>query len=172
LTGQSWCRRKDRILNAKSVLEKMLLKKLLRHIISTGSVIKDKGKAMPLPVRSQQPVTKEAVLSKAVVNVAERLGLSQAKLAMTLGLSKASVSRLFAGSYQLSPEKKEWEFAVLLVRLFRSLDAIVGGAAADALRWMNSENSALAGKKPIELISSTEGLVRVTYYLDARRGIV
>jgi len=100
-----------------------------------------------LTVKAMQPVTKEAVLSKAVVNVAERLGLSQAKLAMTLGLSKASVSRLFSGSYQLSPEKKEWEFAVLLVRLFRSLDAIVGGAAADALRWMNSENSALAGKK-------------------------
>ncbi|MRR37058.1 DUF2384 domain-containing protein, partial [bacterium] len=31
---------------------------------------------------------------------------------------------------------------------------------------------ALADRKPVELISSTEGLVRVVYYLDARRGIV
>ncbi|ACM21170.1 helix-turn-helix XRE domain and DUF2384 protein [Geotalea daltonii FRC-32] len=116
--------------------------------------------------------TREAVLSKAVINAAERLGLSQARLAHVLGLSKASVSRLFAGTYQLSSEKKEWEFAVLLLRLFRSLDAIVGGVATDVRSWMNSDNLALAGRKPIELITSTEGLVRVIYYLDARRGLV
>ena len=116
--------------------------------------------------------TREAVLSKAVINASERLGLSQAKLADVLGVSKASVSRLVAGTYQLSSEKKEWEFAVLLLRLFRSLDAIVGGVATDVRSWMNSDNLALAGRKPIELITSTEGLVRVIYYLDARRGLV
>ncbi|RNC68459.1 MAG: DUF2384 domain-containing protein [Desulfuromonadales bacterium] len=127
---------------------------------------------MPQTVSAPQSVTKEAVLSKAVVNAAEFLGLSQAKLAGVLGVSRATVSRLCAGTYQLSREKKEWEFAVLLVRLFRSLDAIVGGIAEDVRRWMNSDNHALADRKPVELISSTEGLVRVVYYLDARRGIV
>jgi transcriptional regulator with XRE-family HTH domain len=115
---------------------------------------------------------KAAVISKAVINAAELLGLSQARLAQVLGVSTSTVSRLHTGSYFLSPEKKEWEFAVLFVRLFRSLDAIVGGIAQDARRWLGSNNHALADKKPVELILSTEGLVRVVYYLDARRGIV
>ena len=119
-----------------------------------------------------QSVTREAVLSKALVNASQRLGLSQAKIADVLGLSKASISRMFAGTYLLSSDKKEWEFAVLVVRLFRSLDAIVGGVAEDVRSWMNSENLALAGKKPVELITTTEGLVRVIFYLDARRGLV
>jgi len=127
---------------------------------------------MPQTVSAPQSVTKGAVLSKAVVNAAVFLGLSQARLAAILGLSRATVSRLCAGTYQLSQGKKEWEFAVLLVRLFRSLDAIVGGIAEDVRRWMNSDNHALANRKPVELISSAEGLVRVVYYLDARRGIV
>jgi transcriptional regulator with XRE-family HTH domain len=115
---------------------------------------------------------KAAVISKAAVNAAELLGLSQARLAQVLGVSTSTVSRLHTGAYLLSPEKKEWEFAVLLVRLFRSLDAIVGGIAEDARLWLNSNNHALADKKPAELILSTEGLVRVVNYLDTRRGIV
>jgi len=115
---------------------------------------------------------KAAVISKAAVNAAELLGLSQARLAQVLGVSTSTVSRLHTGTYLLSPEKKEWEFAVLLVRMFRSLDAIVGGIAEDARSWLNSNNHALADKKPAELILSTEGLVRVVNYLDARRGIV
>jgi uncharacterized protein (DUF2384 family) len=115
---------------------------------------------------------KASVISKAAVNAAELLGLSQARLAQVLGVSTSTVSRLHTGSYLLSPEKKEWEFAVLLVRLFRSLDAIVGGIAEDARLWLGSNNHALSDKKPVELIISTEGLVRVVNYLDARRGIV
>lgn len=123
-------------------------------------------------VKVPEAHTREAILSKAVINAAERLGLSQARLADVLGVSKASISRLVAGTYQLSSDKKEWEFAVLLLRLFRSLDAIVGGVATDVRSWMTSDNTALAGRKPMELITSTEGLVRVIYYLDARRGLV
>ena len=74
---------------------------------------------------------KAAVISKAVINAADILGLSQARLAQILGVSTSTVSRLHTGTYLLSSEKKEWEFAVLLVRLYRSLDAIVGGSAED-----------------------------------------
>jgi len=120
-----------------------------------------------------QASNKPAVLSKAVIRSAEQLGLSQAKLAKVLGVSPATVSRLFSGAYQLTPEKKkEWELAVLLVRLFRSLDAIVGGVAEHARRWFESKNSALAGQRPVDMIVSTEGLVHVVNYLDARRGII
>lgn len=61
---------------------------------------------------------------------------------------------------------------MLLVRLFRSLDSITGGSKEAAKTWLNSENSAFAGRKPAELIETAEGLVRVVAYLDASRGIV
>src|SRR5450631_1181053 len=127
---------------------------------------------MPRTSPAQKSVTKPQVLTKAVVNTATYLELPKVKLARILGVSAATVTRLYANNYLLSPAKKEWDFAVLLVRLFRSLDSIVGGAADDAKKWLASENKAFAGKKPLELIESTEGLVRVVTYLDASRAVV
>ncbi len=127
---------------------------------------------MQNPRTAHSPASREQVLTKALVNTAAYLDLPKTRLARILGLSPATVTRLYAQAYQLSPARKEWEFAVLLIRLFRSLDSMVGGSAEDARKWLNSENRALAGKKPVELIESTEGLVRVVNYLDACRGIV
>jgi len=110
-----------------------------------------------------------ATLSKAVVRAAELLQLKQAALARMLGLSPATVCRLHAGSYLLWQERgKEWEFALLFVRLFRSLDAVLGHGDA-ARSWLMGENLALNGR-PLEMMESAEGLVRVLHYLDAHRG--
>ncbi len=111
-----------------------------------------------------------AVLSKAVARAAERLGISRALLARVLGVSPATITRLYAGGYRLEQSRKEWEFALLFVRAFRSLDSIVGEEAT-ARKWLKSENRGLNGR-PIELIANTEGLVRVVHYLDASRGLV
>lgn len=127
---------------------------------------------MPRTAPTHQTQNRQLVLTKAVVNTANYLALPKNKLAHILGVSSATVTRLYVNSYQLSPAKKEWDFAVLLVRLFRSLDSIVGGAADDAKKWLASENKAFAGKKPVELIESTEGLVRVVNYLDACRAVI
>lgn len=110
-------------------------------------------------------------LTKAVVRAAGFLGLSQAALADVLGVSAATASRLVGGGYTLQPtRKREWEFALLFVRLFRSLDAIVGNDR-DAQSWLRDDNRAL-GARPLDLIRSAEGLVRVLHYLDASRGRV
>lgn len=110
------------------------------------------------------------VLSKAVARAAERLDVSRSLLARVLGVSPATVTRLYKGNYLLEQERKEWEFALLFVRVFRSLDSILGDEST-ARKWLNSENRGLNGR-PIELIRSTEGLVRVVQYLDASRGLV
>jgi uncharacterized protein (DUF2384 family) len=110
------------------------------------------------------------VLSKAVARAAERLDVSRSMLARVLGVSPATITRLFKGNYLLEQERKEWEFALLFVRVFRSLDSILGDEGT-ARKWLNSENRGLNGR-PIELIRSTEGLVRVVQYLDASRGLV
>lgn len=110
------------------------------------------------------------VLGKAVTRAADRLGLSRAHLARVIGVSPATVTRLYDGRYLLDQDRKEWDFALLFVRVFRSLDSIVGDAKT-AQKWLRSENRALNGR-PIELITQTEGLVRVAHYLDASRGLV
>ena len=111
----------------------------------------------------------EAVLSKAVVRAARLLGLTQREVAAILGVSVATASRLFAERYRLSPERpKEWELARLFVRLFRALDALWGHDEA-ARRWLASDNLALAAR-PLDLVTSVEGIVRVVDYLDNARG--
>jgi hypothetical protein len=109
-------------------------------------------------------------LTKAVMRAAGFLGISQAIVASVLGISTASVSRMASGGYVLDAHRKEWEFAVLFVRLFRSLDAILGHEEQARL-WLTHDNLALGGK-PLELIRTTEGIVRVVHYLDATRGRV
>ncbi len=110
------------------------------------------------------------VLTKAAARTAEPLGLSRSLLARELGLSPPSVTRLYAGDYHLEASRKEWEFGLLLVRLFRALDSIVADEPS-ARTWLASENRGLGGR-PIDLISQTEGLVRVVHYLDASRAAV
>ena len=122
---------------------------------------------------AQQTIKKPeaaAVLSKAVARAAERLDVSKSLLAKVLGVSPPTVTRLYSCNYLLDQNRKEWDFALLFVRVFRSLDSIVGDEST-ARKWLNSENRGLNGR-PIELIRNTEGLVRVVQYLDASRGIV
>jgi hypothetical protein len=111
------------------------------------------------------------VLTKAVVRAAERLGLSARVLAAVLGLSEATVSRMKRGGFTLEPDTKAFELAVLFVRLFRSLDAIVGGDGAVARAWLANPNTAL-GARAVEKIQTVSGLVDVIAYLDARRALV
>jgi len=122
-----------------------------------------------LPTTAATP-DPSAVLTKAVARAAERLGITKALLAKILGLSPPTVTRLYSGAYKLDERRKEWEFALLFVRVFRSLDSIVGDEQA-ARRWLNCDNRALNGK-PIDLIRRTDGLVRVVQYLDASRALV
>jgi uncharacterized protein (DUF2384 family) len=121
---------------------------------------------------SQTPIVTDksaATLSKAFLNAARELGVSQAAVADVLGVSDATASRFFAGTYQLNPSRKyEWEFALLFVRIYRSLTAIVG-AGEPARTWLHGENKGLVGR-PIELIRTAQGLIRVLEYLDSFRG--
>jgi hypothetical protein len=113
-------------------------------------------------------VKTQGVLSKATWRAARNLGLSGAALARVLGLSEATVSRLGRGEWVVSPTSKEGQLAALLVRLFRSLDAIVGNDPNKVRAWMASPNRALNGI-PRELIETPQGLVQTLQYVDAMR---
>lgn len=108
------------------------------------------------------------VLTKAVLSAAERLGLRNRHLAAVLGSSEASISRL-QNARGLDPDSKEGELALLFLRLYRSLDALVGGDDEKARAWLSEDNDHLRGV-PAERIRTVEGLVDVVQYLDAMRG--
>jgi hypothetical protein len=123
---------------------------------------------MSAPIRPSARPDPAPVLAKAVLSAAGRLGLRNRQLAAIIGSSEASVSRLQHGR-GLDPETKEGGLALLFLRLYRSLDALVGGDDDKARRWLNSENTHLGGV-PAERIHRVEGLVDVVQYLDAMRG--
>ncbi|MEO8798393.1 MAG: antitoxin Xre-like helix-turn-helix domain-containing protein [Polyangiaceae bacterium] len=109
------------------------------------------------------------VVTKATSRAASMLGLSQKELARILGVSESTASRMASGKHVLDVGKKEGELALLFVRVFRSLDALVGGSEDKARAWLTAENTHVGGI-PKERIQNVEGLVHVAQYLDAMRG--
>ena len=122
---------------------------------------------MTTPVRRPAP-RPDAVLAAALLAAAERLGLRGRELAAVIGTSEATISRL-RFSRRLDPKSKEGELALLLLRAYRSLDALVGGDDDKARLWLRAENDHVDGV-PAERIRTVEGLVDVVQYLDAMRG--
>ncbi|MEP6593125.1 MAG: MbcA/ParS/Xre antitoxin family protein [Acidobacteriota bacterium] len=125
----------------------------------------------PEPAPKPSVAADGAVVSKAALRAAQRLGVSNRALSRIIGLSEASISRMGSGRYTLSPADKPFELAVLFIRLFRALDAVVAGDEAAARRWLESDNLALGGA-PVVLMQSLAGLIDVVAYLDSRRAVV
>lgn len=111
-----------------------------------------------------------AVLTKAALAAAARLGLPAGRFAAVIGVSPASVSRMNASARGIDPGTKEGELALAFLRMYRSLGALLGDAES-CRAWFHSENVHLGGV-PAELVQRIEGLVHVTGYLDAMRGKV
>jgi transcriptional regulator with XRE-family HTH domain len=109
------------------------------------------------------------VVTRALLRAAELLGLPGQEMARILGVSPASWSRVVSGRRKVNPATKEGELALLLLRLVRSLDSLLGGDASKLQAWLRAPNAHLSGV-PLECIRSVEGLVRVDQYLDAMRG--
>jgi transcriptional regulator with XRE-family HTH domain len=122
----------------------------------------------PRATRARPAADAGEVLSRATVRAARNLAVAQADLAQVIGVSGATLSRLANGRKALEPGSKPWQLASLFVRLFRSLDAIVGSDDSAAQSWLRSDNTALGGV-PLTLIRDPAGLVRTVDYLDAAR---
>ena len=114
----------------------------------------------------QPTISPGQVAAKAAFRAATELGLSQRDLGEAIGVSGATVSRMKDGGYELAG--KPLELALCLIRVFRSLDAIVGGDSASLRGWMANRNDILGGK-PKALVLTATGLIEVMQYLDSAR---
>jgi hypothetical protein len=122
---------------------------------------------VPIPA-AETASAASAVLTKATLRSAGLLGLSNSVLARAVGLSEASISRMSSGAKTFEVGSKPAELAALVIRVYRSLDALVGNSEEHRRLWMASFNRAL-NATPKDAIQTAEGLVRVVTYLDAAR---
>jgi len=109
---------------------------------------------------------KTAILTKALLNAAKEMDLSMANLGQVIGKDRTTINR---GG--VSPDSKAGELALMLIRSYRSLYALVGGNPEHIRHWMHIFNKGTQGI-PAEQILKAEGLARITSYLDAMRGKV
>lgn len=128
------------------------------------------GALMQRPVAAAA-AAENAVITKATLRAADLLDITARTLALVIGVSEATVSRMRKQEFLLERGTKPFELAVLFVRLFRSLDAIVGGDETVARAWLRNPNITLDGT-PLEKILTIAGLVDVIAYLDSRRALV
>lgn len=112
---------------------------------------------------------KEQVLTKALLNLAKFYHLTGKDLSDIIGISESSATRLHQGKKFISPDTKEGEMTLLLLRVYRGLNSLVGNNHDKAKIWLHSFNLYF-NKKPIEQLKTVSGLVDVVNYLDAMRG--
>lgn len=117
------------------------------------------------PVLQLMSSETSVVVSKAVLSAARLLGLTNAKLAEILGVSAPTITRLSQAQFYLSESSKEFEHATLLIRAYTALTDLVG-TTAEVRTWLSGTNLAF-GTRPIELMVTSEGLVRVVGYLES-----
>lgn len=122
---------------------------------------------------SSSPATaaQKAVLTKAFMRAAQLLALSRTDLSQVIGVSPASLSRIYNQTAFLSPRTKEGELAALLIRIYRSIDSQLGGNEELCRAWLHSPNQHL-GAVPAELLKTITGITHVANYLDAMRAKV
>jgi uncharacterized protein (DUF2384 family) len=109
------------------------------------------------------------VLAKATTRASALLGINGSALSRIIGVSEPTVSRILRGDRPLNPDTKEGELAAMLVRVYRSLDALVGTDDQKRMAWMRGPNKALGGGIPVKLIERADGLVATLNYLDGIR---
>jgi len=105
-----------------------------------------------------------AVLGKATLRAAARMGLSRDELSAVIGRDRSSLSR--SG---IDPGSKPGELALLLLRCYRSLAVLVDDDSGQMREWLGTPNTHTGGV-PREQLRDVAGLVTVTGYLDAIRG--
>jgi len=111
------------------------------------------------------------ILAEAVRRIADYWHLTNEGLGEILGLSGSTVSRLRSGTWQFQAVSKSFELAQYLVRLFRSLDSLMGSDDAAARSWLQAENLELAAR-PLDLMRTIRGLMMVADYVDDYRARV
>lgn len=117
--------------------------------------------------REAGPALDEAVLlRKALQRAGEELGLTAQEVAQAVGKSRTFFEAARAQT-RIDPHTRQ--MIALVLRLHRSLSALVGDDLTLMQHWMATPNRHTGGC-PREQLQDPEQLVELVHYLDAMRG--
>ena len=120
-------------------------------------------KVKSLAQAPEQAIDNNLILAQATIAASEAMGLSKSSLGKVIGKDR---SRLKQG---IRIDSKPGELALLLIRCYRGLYALVDGDESVMLHWMSTYNHGTVGI-PSQQVESVQGLSQVLAYLDAIRG--
>lgn len=118
-----------------------------------------------MPAQAIPQPDPSVTLAKAFLNAGEALGMTRTQLGQVVGRDRTSLAR------GIDPNAKPGELALMLIRCYRGLYALVGGDPGAMRHWMHTPNRHVQGV-PVDLVQTVPGLNRVLDYLDAMRGKV
>ena len=121
---------------------------------------------MVTSARKNNDIDDRQVLGKALYNAAEALGLSKTEAAKIIGRERTGIVR-----DGIDPNSKAGELAMMFIRVYRGLYAVVGGDQENMRHWVATDNQYF-GQSPRQMMQTCQGLVQVLMYLDAIRGKV
>jgi hypothetical protein len=106
-----------------------------------------------------------ALLTKALFRAVDQLSLAE-NLTALLRVPADEVARLRAGERVLDPQREEWQSALHIVSMFRTIVEVLGSMER-AKVWLGTANETLGGR-PVDLLGTPEA-DRVYGYLDSVR---
>jgi hypothetical protein len=99
-----------------------------------------------------------------VLQAAELLGLYRAELARMLPLQCGDIGRLSAARELLVQGSRSWQQAVLFIRFYRALFAVMEGDGAAMCHWLRAPDLELEGV-PLLLLVDDNRLAGVLEYV-------
>lgn len=106
-----------------------------------------------------------ALLTKAVFRAVDQLNLTQNSSAL-LHVPADEIARLRTGERALDPQREEWQSALQLIGLFRTIVEVLGSVER-ARAWLGTSNETLGGR-PVDLLATPDA-ERVHRYLNSVR---
>lgn len=106
-----------------------------------------------------------ALLTKAMFRAVDQLNLTQ-NLPSLLRMSADEAAGLRAGERVLDPQRPEWQGALQIVGLFRTIVEVLGSVER-AQAWLGTPNETLGGR-PADLLGTPDA-ERVHRYLNSVR---
>ena len=115
------------------------------------------------------PNNDRTLVTQAGLAAADKLGLSIPQICQTLGVSKSKLERARKTNGAVLTGK-DYELALLIIRIYRALYAILGGNEHQIQHWIKTPNRHLQEEAPVEHMQTVQGIDLVVRYLDAMRG--
>ena len=107
---------------------------------------------------------KSAVLGRSLLAAAEELGVSKSDIGAIIGRNRTTIDR-----NGIDPDSKSGELALMFIRIYRSLFALMGGDKDNMRHFLHTKNLGTHGV-PAEQLHHIQGMVVICTYLDAMRG--